>query len=104
VTLVEPAGYATDWGGSSAVRSDAIPAYDDVREYMAAYWSGMTPGDPQATAAAILKVVDAEQPPLRVFLGAGLLDHVREEYTRRLETWAEWNDTSEAAMGSRPAA
>jgi NAD(P)-dependent dehydrogenase (short-subunit alcohol dehydrogenase family) len=102
VTLVEPAGYATDWGGSSAVRSAPLPAYDGVRQSVAAFWSGMTPGDPQATAAAVLRVVDAQEPPLRVFLGAGLLDQVCEEYTRRIEIWQEWNDVSEAAMGSRP--
>lgn len=104
VTLVEPAGYATDWGGSSAVRSDSLPAYDDVRASVAAYWSGTTPGDPQATAAAVLKVVDAEEPPLRIFLGAGALDLMRQEYTRRLEIWEEWNPVSEAATGRRAAA
>ncbi|MEU5259810.1 SDR family oxidoreductase [Amycolatopsis sp. NPDC021455] len=104
VTLVEPAGYATDWGGSSAVRSDALPAYDGVREQMAAYWSRMTHGDPQATAEAVLNVVDADEPPLRIFLGTGLLEQMREEYVRRIALWEEWNDVSEAAMGHGPVA
>ncbi|HET6711343.1 SDR family oxidoreductase [Amycolatopsis sp.] len=102
VTIIEPAGYATDWGGSSAVYSEHVPAYQGVREAIAAAWSGTVSGDPQATAAAVLQVVDAEEPPLRIFLGAGPLDLVREEYARRLETWEEWNEVSEAAMGSRP--
>ncbi|MGP3920286.1 SDR family oxidoreductase [Nonomuraea sp. 10N515B] len=104
VTIVEPAGYATDWGASSAVHSEHLPAYDGVREAVAAFWSGTTPGDPQATAPAILQVVDAEEPPLRIFLGAGLLELMRDEYAQRIATWQEWNHTSEAAMGSRLAA
>ena len=102
VTIIEPAGYATDWGGSSAVHSEHVPAYLGVREAIAAAWSGTVSGDPQATAAAVLQVIDAEEPPLRIFLGAGPLDLMREEYARRLETWEEWNEVSEAAMGSRP--
>src|SRR6201992_617149 len=31
VTIVEPGGYATDWGGASAIRAAAIPAYDGAR-------------------------------------------------------------------------
>lgn len=104
VTIVEPAGYATDWGGSSAVHSEHLPAYDGVREAVAAYWSGATPGDPRATAAAILQLVDAEEPPLRLFLGAGLLDLMRTEHAQRIATWEEWNHVAEAAMGNHPAA
>ncbi|WP_017624195.1 SDR family oxidoreductase [Nocardiopsis chromatogenes] len=100
VTLVEPAGYATDWAGGSAVRSEPLPVYDPVREAVAAYWSGTTPGDPQATASALLQVVDAEEPPLRVFFGAGLLDAMREEYAQRIATWEEWNQVAEAAIGA----
>jgi hypothetical protein len=52
---------------------------------MAGYWRGAKQGDPQATVPAILRVVDAEEPPLRLFLGAGLLDLMREEYAQRIE-------------------
>ncbi len=31
VTLIEPAGYATDWGGPSSKRATPLPAYDDAR-------------------------------------------------------------------------
>jgi NAD(P)-dependent dehydrogenase (short-subunit alcohol dehydrogenase family) len=32
VTLIEPAGYSTDWSGSSAKHSAELPAYDKIRE------------------------------------------------------------------------
>src|SRR6478736_4421228 len=31
VTLIEPAGYATDWGGPSSKRATPLPAYDGAR-------------------------------------------------------------------------
>ena len=35
VTLVEPAGYATDWSGPSAKRAKEIPAYQGARDAIA---------------------------------------------------------------------
>ena len=57
-------------------------------------------GDPKATRAAILKVVDAEEPPLRIFFGRSLLGMVQGEYARRLDTWQQWNEVSEEAHGT----
>src|ERR1017187_8325838 len=37
VTLIEPGGYATDWGGSSAQHATPLPAYDGVREQVAKF-------------------------------------------------------------------
>jgi len=55
VTLIEPGGYSTDWGGSSAKHATALPAYDGVREQAANRPSRRgTPGDPVATRAAVL--------------------------------------------------
>jgi NAD(P)-dependent dehydrogenase (short-subunit alcohol dehydrogenase family) len=103
VTLVEPGGYATDWGGSSAVRSTEMPAYAAARAGIASLRSNFKPGDPQATAAAILKVVDAAEPPLRIFLGTTGLPMTRAEYAKRLQVWEQWNDVAVAAQGDLPA-
>jgi NAD(P)-dependent dehydrogenase (short-subunit alcohol dehydrogenase family) len=99
VTLVEPAGYATDWGGPSAKRAAPIPAYDPARAAIAAFRGKNVPGDPDATGPAILKVVDAADPPLRIFFGTAGLPLTRAEYARRLETWEKWNDVSVEAQG-----
>ncbi len=99
VTLVEPGGYATDWGGPSAQRSAPLPAYDDARAAIASFRKGNIPGDPDATGPAILKVVDAKDPPLRIFFGSGGLPMTRAEYARRLETWEKWNPVSLEAQG-----
>jgi NAD(P)-dependent dehydrogenase (short-subunit alcohol dehydrogenase family) len=100
VTIVEPGGYATDWGGPSAVRATPLPAYDAAHASIASFRSGNVPGDPNATAAAILELVDAAEPPLRIFFGSGGLPMTRAEYERRIALWEKWNDTSVAAQGN----
>src|SRR6202042_1374353 len=88
VTLIEPAGFDTDWAGSSSRRAEELPAYADVHAATDAVrkqrWSA--PGDPKASAAAVLKVVDAEQPPLRVFFGTAPLELAKADYEERLRT------------------
>ena len=100
VTLIEPAGYATEWSGASAKRSEPLPAYDGARAAIMKWRSGSVPGDPDATGSAILKIVDAKDPPLRVFFGTAGLPMTRAEYTRRIETWERWNEVSVEAQGN----
>ena len=72
VTLIEPAGFSTDWRGPSAVQAAALrPTTACARPRPAVRGRNPPAGDPEATAAAILEVLDAEEPPLRVFLGVG---------------------------------
>jgi NAD(P)-dependent dehydrogenase (short-subunit alcohol dehydrogenase family) len=101
VTLIEPAGYSTDWRGPSAVQATQMPIYDGVRESRSRQFSGALaePGDPRATGSAILELVDAEEPPLRVFFGSGTLDMIRAEYEQRLENWERWDALANAAQG-----
>ena len=99
VTIVEPSGFSTDWAGPSAIRAEPLAAYEPVREAMAARRSGATPGDPDATAEAILRLVDSDDPPLRVFLGDVGLPMMRDEYARRLETWEAWQEVAVGAQG-----
>ena len=99
VTIVEPGGFATDWGGPSAQHAAQMPAYDGARAAIAAFRGNNVPGDPDATGPAILKVVDAKDPPLRIFFGSGGLPLTRAEYARRIETWERWNDVSLEAQG-----
>ncbi|HEY0117287.1 MAG TPA: SDR family oxidoreductase [Cellulomonas sp.] len=101
VTLVEPTGYATDWGGSSARHATPLPAYAPMREAAAADRArrGAVPGDPHASSAAILTLVDAENPPLRLFLGETPLAVAEADYASRLATWRAWQPVAAAAHG-----
>lgn len=99
VTLVEPGGFDTDWGTSSAVRAQELPAYAEVHEQMRQRRSVLPQGRTDASAPAILAVVDAEKPPLRIFFGSPPLGIAKERYAERLRTWEEWNEVSVAAQG-----
>jgi NAD(P)-dependent dehydrogenase (short-subunit alcohol dehydrogenase family) len=101
VTLVEPGGYATDWAGASSKHSAPIAGYDEFREQamVARKQRFSNPGKPWATRAAILTVVDADNPPLRVFFGADPLRIANADYESRLATWREWEPVAVAAHG-----
>jgi NAD(P)-dependent dehydrogenase (short-subunit alcohol dehydrogenase family) len=102
VTLIEPGGFSTDWGGASAKHATAQPAYDAYREKAAELRKTRmaTPGNPVATREAVLEVVDAENPPLRVFFGDGPLGIATRDYESRLAEWREWEHVSKLAQGS----
>jgi NAD(P)-dependent dehydrogenase (short-subunit alcohol dehydrogenase family) len=100
VTIVEPNGFATDWSGPSAIHAaQPLKEYDQVKE---AFKAGLTDdafGVPEATEKAILTLIDAKQPPLRLFLGKVALPWVKQVYQDRLATWEEWQDVAVAAHG-----
>ncbi|GAB3666205.1 SDR family oxidoreductase [Nocardioides korecus] len=101
VTLIEPGGFSTDWSGPSSKRSDQLSAYDGVLEQVmeARGQRNAAPGDPVASAQALMKVVDADEPPLRVFFGSGPLGIAKADYESRLATWEQWQDVAELAQG-----
>jgi NAD(P)-dependent dehydrogenase (short-subunit alcohol dehydrogenase family) len=98
VTLVEPGAYATDFA-KVAKFSDQMEPYEEFREQILAYIANAERGDPEATREAILKLVDAENPPLRLGLGTSILPRARAAYAERIATWEAWEDVSNAAMG-----
>jgi len=103
VTLIEPGGFSTDWAGPSSRHTIPLPAYDEVRqgfEEARARRNTSGPGDPAASADALLRVVDADQPPLRVFFGAVPLAIAKADYASRIETWEAWDDVAQLAQGS----
>jgi NAD(P)-dependent dehydrogenase (short-subunit alcohol dehydrogenase family) len=100
VTLIEPTGYSTDWGGPSAKFATELPAYDHVRGVMSERRkSSGKPGDPIATGPIVLKLVDMKEPPLRIFFGKTPNPMIHKEYQMRLDEWDAYNDLSIAAHG-----
>jgi NAD(P)-dependent dehydrogenase (short-subunit alcohol dehydrogenase family) len=101
VTLIKPGGFDTDWGGSSARHAESLAAYDGVRTTAALQRARRqsAQGDPVATRAAVLQIVDSDNPPLRVFFGDGPLAIATADYESRLATWREWEPLSVAAGG-----
>lgn len=99
ITMVEPNGFATDWAGASAFHTSPMEVYEPVK---AAFQAGLTEdifGVPEATTEAILALVDAPQPPLRLFLGKMALPWVKQVYADRLATWEAWEPVAAKAHG-----
>jgi NAD(P)-dependent dehydrogenase (short-subunit alcohol dehydrogenase family) len=98
VTIVEPGAYATDFGISPRV-SEVLEPYASFRKQFVERLSNQDRGEPKATAEAILKLVDADNPPLRLTLGSQVLPRTRALYSDRIATWEAWKDVSDAAQG-----
>ncbi|WP_263731563.1 SDR family oxidoreductase [Cellulomonas sp. SG140] len=96
VTLVEPGGFATDFAGPSARQAAPLPAYEEAHAQAAAWRATRVAdrGNPRDTAEALLRVVDAEKPPLRVFFGAAPLGMATADYEDRVATWRDWQPVS----------
>jgi NAD(P)-dependent dehydrogenase (short-subunit alcohol dehydrogenase family) len=100
VTLIEPGGFDTDAGKNEYVTEpmDAYEAFREKARALAAQRRSVL-GDPNASADAVMRIVDAENPPLRVFFGSQWLGVAEQEYERRIAAWREVQDLSELAQG-----
>ncbi|MFB6674306.1 SDR family NAD(P)-dependent oxidoreductase [Streptomyces sp. NPDC056390] len=95
VSLVEPAAYATEWGTASSAHTTPLPAYDPLRPRP---W-GTGGHDLADSAAPMLALVDAPQPPLRVAFGEGVVNTFEMANSRRLQDWRRWEHVSNLASG-----
>lgn len=103
VTLLEPAAYATEFGSPSSSKiAGAVDAYAGLRSEIFGRLASQERGDPRATAQAVLDVVDAADPPLRLMLGNTFLPVVRATYAARMASWDEWESVSKASQGAAP--
>ena len=97
VVIVEPGAFRTDWQGSSmelhAVGADYEQTVGAMNRYRADN-NGTQPGDPARAAKVIIDVVDHDDPPRRLLLGAQAVTHALaagEARQREARTWAEFS-------------
>jgi NADP-dependent 3-hydroxy acid dehydrogenase YdfG len=101
VTIIEPGAYATEFGSPESLKFSAgLDIYEDFKQQFFGSLRSLERGNPDATPAALFKVVDADNPPLRFNLGSHNLPDVRAAYAERLATWEAWDDISSAAQGT----
>ncbi|MFC9689980.1 oxidoreductase [Kribbella sp. NPDC056951] len=93
VTIIEPGAFRTDWGGSSMTIAATHPDYDETVGAMNRYRveaDGKQAGDPAKAAQAILQVVDADQPPVRLLLGTDAFTRAQQGAQERADETAAW--------------
>ena len=102
LTIVEPGGFRTDWAGRSLVQ--AAKVIDDynvssgqTRELIASV-NGRQPGDPTLAAQAMIEVVESDDPPLRLVLGADALERIKGKLTQVAQELESWKDVSLRAV------
>jgi NAD(P)-dependent dehydrogenase (short-subunit alcohol dehydrogenase family) len=105
--IVEPGAFRTGlFRPGAAYQSEAMAEYaatvGPTREYVTSN-DGLQPGDPAKAAQAILTVLDADEPPLRLVLGADAIDSIRSRLDRVGEELRRWEgvgrETSFARAG-----
>jgi NAD(P)-dependent dehydrogenase (short-subunit alcohol dehydrogenase family) len=101
VTLAEPGGFATDWL-AAAPHAQPMPAYEEQRAEFETARSDRRGdlGQPEASWAAIRAIVDAADPPLRVFIGKYAFDWAKADYAARLAEWERWQSVAVESHGT----
>ena len=101
VLLVEPGPFRTAWAGRSAretasTLADYQPTSGEKQKQIRSN-SGRQPGDPARAAAAIVKAVEAPEPPLRLLLGKAALAGARAKVAAMSKDFEAWAEVTEGA-------
>ncbi|GAA3147247.1 SDR family oxidoreductase [Planomonospora alba] len=103
LSIVQPGGYWTDLYTSMTMTTPK-EEYASLRAELEKQWAeGSVDSDPRLAADALLKLVDSDDPPLRLLLGSMVYDLAFDISRRRMETWAAWEQVSRAAEKAVPA-
>jgi NAD(P)-dependent dehydrogenase (short-subunit alcohol dehydrogenase family) len=97
VSIVQPGGYWTDLY-TSLTTTTPIEAYAPLRLELERQWAeDSIDSEPRLAAEALLRLVDSDDPPLRLLLGSMAYDLAFDVSRRRMDTWAGWEQVSRAA-------
>lgn len=94
VSLIEPGPFRTDFRNRSMQSAKPMDAYNETAgrfRKMLSDTDGKQPGDPRRAANAMIAIVDAEHPPLRLPLGSMCVEQIRDKLAAvaaELDQWA----------------
>jgi NAD(P)-dependent dehydrogenase (short-subunit alcohol dehydrogenase family) len=98
--IVEPGAFRTGlFRPGAAYESEAMPEYADTVGPTRAYVrgnDGVQPGDPAKAAQAILTALDADEPPLRLVLGADAIGNIERHLEGLSNELTAWRAVGEA--------
>ena len=98
--IVEPGAFRTGlFRSNAAYESEEMPEYAETvgptREYVRTN-HGLQPGDPAKAAQAIIEALDADDPPLRLVLGADAIGNIERRLVTVGEELERWRSVGEA--------
>jgi NAD(P)-dependent dehydrogenase (short-subunit alcohol dehydrogenase family) len=98
VTALAPGEFRTDWAGRSMDRTPrSIPDYDALMDPLRAARqakSGRQSGDPAKAAQALLALIEAPNPPVRLFVGEDALELVEQKLAGMKAEISAWEELS----------
>jgi NAD(P)-dependent dehydrogenase (short-subunit alcohol dehydrogenase family) len=97
VTVLEPGGMRTDWAGSSMSVHPVSPAYEPTVgavNTLRAKLMARAASDPAKVADVVLRLVDLDQPPVRLLLGSDAVRFAGQVASARAESDARWRELS----------
>jgi NAD(P)-dependent dehydrogenase (short-subunit alcohol dehydrogenase family) len=98
VTAIEPGSFRTDWAGRSMTRAErSIADYDALFEPIRTARkkaSGQQLGNPSKAAAAVLSILDVDEPPAHLVLGSDALRLISAARTAVDEDIRHWESLS----------
>jgi short-subunit dehydrogenase len=94
VTSIQPGPFRTDWAGGNmvhtAIRMDEYAESSGATAELLTRINGAQPGDPMKAARAMMAIVEAENPPLRLPLGSSAVDRIRNKMRTVAKELTAW--------------
>jgi NAD(P)-dependent dehydrogenase (short-subunit alcohol dehydrogenase family) len=97
VTAIEPGAFDTRFSASAVMPEKTIDAYQPVRDAMQAQIAGLRMGSAEDLAAAVIKVVDLPEPPLRFAGGADACAMIEQSLSAQMDELERWRELSATA-------
>lgn len=98
--LLEPGAFRTDFANadtSMQLPDQQLSAYDEARTNLENIFKGMNgkqAGNPAKLAKGLLKVVNSENPPVRLLISKGAIPAVAAYYKTRIAEFEQWQEVS----------
>ncbi|MEM8794506.1 MAG: oxidoreductase [Pseudomonadota bacterium] len=111
VSILEPGVFRTNWGGGNMRKAKApIADYDASRGALEGHFAktyaegAATQGDPKKAAKALVRLVNADTPPLRLVLGSDAIREIEKKLARFKSEREEWHEVSTSVAFDQEAA
>lgn len=101
VSIVEPGGYWTNLY-SKMQFATLNEDYNSVREALANQNIESKDSHPKEAALALMKLVNSDNPPLRLILGSQVFDAALDNINNKINEWKNWEDVSRSAEKAIP--